>query len=129
MLTKQKGLDNGISNIFIRHLTDLPEKKRPLWCSDKKRKKIFIKEEAWSEDVNNLKTKKAIKDVSCIQVKNVNKYTEINPDWKEKDKKKDEYMSIVKNTTNDIVEKENEVINKLVDAIYLDNGIKKMIEC
>lgn len=128
LLTKQKGLVNGISNIFIRSLTDLPEKKRPLWCSDKKRKKIFIKEDAWTEDVNNVKTKKAIKDVSFIQAKNVNKYTEKNPDWKYKDNKKEEYIGIVKNTTADIVDKESDVINKIVDVIYLDDGSKKMIE-
>lgn len=129
LVTKRKGLVNGISNIFIRSLSDLPAKKRPLWCSDKKRKKIFIKEDAWSEDVNNVKTKKAIKDVSFIQAKNVVKYTEKNPDWKEKEDKKDEYMDIVKNTTTSIVDKEGDVINKMVDAIYLDNeGSKKMIE-
>jgi len=43
LLTKQKGIVNGISNIFIRHLNELPEKKRPLWCSDKKRKKYLLK--------------------------------------------------------------------------------------
>lgn len=128
LFTKQKGLVNGISNIFIRSLNDLPEKKRPLWCSDKKRNKIFIKEDAWSEDVNNLKTKKAIKDVSFIQAKNVNKYTEKNPDWKDKDNKKEEYIGIVKNITADIVDKEGDVINKIVDVIYLDDGTKKMIE-
>ena len=128
-VTKRKGLVNGISNIFIRSLSDLPAKKRPLWCSDKKRKKIFIKEDAWSEDVNNIKTKRAIKDVSFMQAKNVTKYTEKNPDWKEREDKKDEYMDIVKNTTTSIVDKEGDVINKMVDAIYLDDeGSKKMIE-
>lgn len=128
LFTKQKGLVNGISNIFIRSLTELPEKKRPIWCSDKKRKKIFIKEEAWIEDVNNVKTKKAIKDVTVIQAKNVNKYTEKNPDWKDKDNKKEEYIGIVKHTTGDIIDKEAEVINKIVDVIYLDDGSKKLIE-
>jgi len=128
LFTKQKGLVNGISNIFIRSLTELPEKKRPLWCSDKKRKKIFIKEDAWTEDVNNVKTKKAIKDVSFIQAKNVNKYTEKNPDWKDKDNKKDEYIGIVKHVTGEIVDKEGDVINKIVDVIYLDDGSKKLIE-
>lgn len=127
LFTKQKGLVNGISNIFIKHLTDLPEKKRPIWCSDKKRKKIFIKENDWSEDVNNVKTKKAIKDVTHIQAKNTNKYIDSNPDWKQKESKKDEYISIVKHTTDDIINKEGEVINQLVETIYLDENCKKMI--
>jgi hypothetical protein len=128
LLTKQKGIVNGISNIFIRHLNELPEKKRPLWCSDKKRKKIFVKDEEWNEDVDNLKTKQAIKDVSAIQVKNINKYTEKYPDWKEKENKKEEYISIVKNATTDIREKDEDILNKLVESIYLDNESKKFIE-
>ena len=124
LFTKQKGLVNGISNIFIKNLNDLPEKERPIWCSDKKRKKIFIKEEEWAEDVNNIKTKQAIKDVSDIQVKNINKYTENNPDWKDKENKKEEYISIVKNVTSDILDKKDDVINKMVDTIYLDTDSK-----
>lgn len=127
LFTKQKGLANGISNIFIKNLNDLPEKERPIWCSDKKRNKIFIKDEEWAEDVGNIKTKQAIKDVSVIQVKNVNKYTEKNPDWKEKENKKQEYISIVKNVTTDILDKKDEVINKLVESIYLDTDSKKTL--
>lgn len=128
LFTKQKGFANGISNIFMRHLTDLPERKRPLWCIDKKRKKIYIKEHNWSEDVNNHKTKKAIKEVSCIQVKNIKKYIDKNPDWKERDNKKEEYLSIVRQATMDVIEKETDIINKLVNGIYLDNESKREIE-
>ena len=128
LFTKQKGIVNGISNIFIKNLNDLPEKERPLWCSDKKRKKIFIKDEEWREDVDNIKTKQTIKEVSAIQIKNINKYTEKNPDWKEKDNKKEEYINIVKNTTADISQKEDDIINKLVESIYLDNDAKNLIE-
>jgi len=127
LFTKQKGLINGISNIFIKNLNDLPEKKRPIWCTDKKRKKIFVKHEEWAEDIDNIKTKQAIKDISFMQVKNINKYTDKNPDWKEKDNKKDEYIAIVKNVTTDIVSKEPEVINKMTDDIYLDNDKKNVL--
>jgi len=120
LYTKQKGIVNGISNILIKNLNDLPEKERPIWCSDKKRKKLFIKELEWKEDVDNHKTKQAIKDVSIIQVKNINKYTDENPDWKNKEKKKEEYITIVKQATNDIIGKETEVINKISETIYLD---------
>jgi hypothetical protein len=128
LFTKQKGIVNGISNIFIKNLNDLPHKKRPIWCSDKKRNKLFIKDKEWTEDVDNIKTKQAIKDVSAIQVKNINKYTEKYPDWKQNENKKEEYISIVKNTTSDITEKNEDIINKLVDNIYLNNESKKYIE-
>ena len=127
LFTKQKGIVNGISNIFIKNLSDLPEKERPIWCSDKKRKKIFIKEEEWTEDVDNSKTKQAINDVTKTQVKSIQKYTDKNPDWKEKENKKEEYITIIKNATVDINEKQDEVINKLVESIYLDTQSKKTL--
>lgn len=128
LFTKQKGLVNGLSNIFVKNLNSLPIKKRPLWCGDKKRKKLFIKDEIWNEHVNNTKTKQAIKDVSKVQVKSIQKYTQENPDWKEKENKKEEYISIVKNVTAEITEKENEVISKLIDSIYFQNQNKNIIE-
>ncbi len=128
LFTKQKGLVNGLSNIFVKNLNSLPIKKRPLWCGDKKRKKLFIKDEIWNEDVNNTKTKQAIKDVSKVQVKSIQKYTENNPDWKEKENKKEEYISIVKNATADINEKEEQVINKLIENIYFQNQNQNITE-
>lgn len=127
LFTNEKGLVNGLSNLLIKNLKDIPEKKRPLQCSDKKRKKIFVKEEEWAEDVDNVKTKQAIKDVRTVQIKNIHKYTEKNPDWKDKDDKKEEYMGIVKNITSDIHSKDDEVINHLVDTIYLDGEVKQII--
>lgn len=127
LFTNEKGLVNGLSNLLIKNLKDIPEKKRPLWCSDKKRKKTFVKEEEWAEDVDNVKTKQAIKDVRTVQIKNIDKYTEKNPDWKENDDKKQEYIGIVKNVTSDIHHKDDEVINHLVDTIYLDGEVKQII--
>lgn len=126
LFTKQKGLVNGISNIFIKNLNDLPEKERPIWCSDKKRKKLYIKEETWAEDINNNKTKQTIKDISSMQLKNINKYTHQNPDWKDDENKKEEYINIIKNTTNDIAGKEIDIINNLIDIIQFDK--QKLIQ-
>ena len=128
LFTKQKGIVNGLSNIFVKNLNTLPVKKRPLWCSDKKRKKIFVKNEIWDEDINNFKTKKAIKDVSKTQVKSIQKYTEKNPDWKEKENKKLEYIDIVKNATADIDQKEEEIINKFMNDIYFQNQNNHFIQ-
>lgn len=126
LFTKQKGLVNGISNIFIKNLNDLPEKERPIWCSDKKRKKLYIKEQIWSEDINNNKTKQTIKNISSMQLKNINKYTDQNPDWNDDESKKEEYINIIKNTTNDIAGKEIDIINNLIDIIQFDK--QKLIQ-
>jgi hypothetical protein len=127
LFTKQNGFINGISNIFIENLNKLPPIQRPLWCGDKKRKKLYIKETHWNEDIDNIKTKQAIKELSFKQVKNIKKYTDANADWSQNDRKKDEYVAIVKNTTESIDNKDNQIINNVVHHIYLDKYYKNII--
>ena len=56
LYTKENGLVKGISNLFLSNLERIPMIQRPLWCSDKKRKRMFIKgEEQWIEDINREK--------------------------------------------------------------------------
>lgn len=117
LLTKEKGIVDGLSNLIINHLKEIPLVQRPLWCSDKKKKKLFIKDECWKEDVDNEKTNEAIYNVSKIQTKNINKYIADKPDWKQNDKMKENYIDIVKKTTDSIDDKKNKIIDKLLDTI------------
>ena len=126
-LTKDKGLIEGISNLFIENLNKLPLIQRPLWCSDKKRKKLYIKEGEWSEDVNNEKTKQAIKNMSALQVKNMGKYTKNKPNWMDSDTEKTNYISMVKKVTENVDGKEEKIIDKLIDVIHFtENSIVKI---
>lgn len=127
LYTSKKGLPSGISHILVEHLNNLPLVKRPIWCSDKKRKRLFIKEEEWYEDMNQEKTKEAIKNLSVKQTKNINKYTKENPDWMENDKKKDVYISIVKNVTDQITDKSDKIIDSLIDTIHLSQEKNKLL--
>lgn len=118
LLSKEKGIVDGLSNIIINHLKEIPLVQRPLWCSDKKKKKLFVKDDCWKEDINNEKTNETIYNVSKIQTKNINKYIEDKPNWMQSDKIKENYINIVKNTTDPIDNKKNKIIDKLIDTIY-----------
>jgi hypothetical protein len=127
--TAENGLPNGISNLFLEHYNSLPILKRPLWCADKKRKKLYIKDSEWHEDKNQEKTKKAIEDLSKIQAKNVKKYSQENPDWMHNDKKKDDYISIVKQTTEDLDDnKKVNVINNILENIHLSDECRENLQ-
>jgi hypothetical protein len=126
LLTKEKGIVDGLSNLIIKHLKEIPLVQRPLWCSDKKKKKLFIKDECWKEDLDNEKTNEAIYNVSKIQTKNINKYIADKPDWKQNDKMKENYIDIVKKTTDSIDDKKNKIIDKLFDTICFTE--EKVIE-
>ena len=120
MLTKEKGLTEGISNLIITHLNKLPLIRRPIWCSDKKRKKLYIKEDAWFEDVDKIKTKEAIKYVSKKQTQNITKYTKIKPNWFSSDSDKETYMLIIRNTTDSVDDKSDKIIDNLINTIHFN---------
>jgi hypothetical protein len=125
MFTKENGVTNGVSNIFIENLNKLPLDHRPVWCGDKKTKQMYVKGEEWQEDKDNEKTKQAIKDVSILQTKNTNTFIKDKPNWMKDEKIKEEYISIVKNATEPISENStSNIMNKIINNVYLDDKSK-----
>ncbi len=127
LLTKDKGLAEGISNLFVEHLNKIPLTRRPLWCTDKKRKRLFIKNEEWIEDEDHLNTKAAIKQVSVLQSKNINKYLTDKPNWMSNDKEKETYLEIVKKSTDPIEDKTDKILDILIDKIHLTDDRREKL--
>jgi hypothetical protein len=122
LLTKKKGLIEGITSLMLNHLDQLPFSERPLWCSDKKRKRLYIKEDTWKEDINHIKTREAIYNVSKVQCRNIKKFIEDKPDWLSHDKVKDDYMELIKSVTDSMENKVEKVIDKLIDNIHFSSN-------
>jgi hypothetical protein len=128
MLTKNKGINEGISNIFIENMNKLSLYERPIHCTDAKRETMYIKSEGlngespkWEKDDNNVKVRTAIKRVTHLQHKNINTWIDKHPDWENKSDLQDEYLQIVKKCTDDI--NESKVIKRICDAcVCSDNA-------
>jgi hypothetical protein len=123
--TKNKGIAEGVSNIFIENLNKIPLTQRPIHCTDVKRETIYIKNEQWEKDEKKEKTKDAIKKVSNLQTKNINKYKESNPDYMNSDKKKEDFINIIKVATSDIEGKEEKIIKNICKEVYVNEEIIK----
>ena len=122
LLTKDKGINEGISNIFIENMNKLSLYERPIHCTDVKRETMYVKSEGangespkWEKDDNNTKVKHAINKVTRLQNNNINKWTENNPTWEDKSELQDEYLQLIKKCTDDI--NETKVIKKLCDVL------------
>ena len=125
LFTKENGLVKGISNLFLSNLERIPMVQRPLWCSDKKRKIMFIKdEEQWMEDMNREKTNNMVNTISKIQTKNINKYIADKPNWMANDRIKDTYIHIVKAVTDTMDNKIDKIVETIVDKIHLTEGTR-----
>ncbi|MEX0598220.1 MAG: hypothetical protein WD512_17160 [Candidatus Paceibacterota bacterium] len=123
LYTRSKGLANGLSNILIENLNKLPLTQRPIHCTDLKRETIYIKNETWEKDENQTKTKAAIKKASGIQIKNIHKFKEAKPNCMQISRQKDEYMEVIKATTDDVTEIENKIIKNVCKIIYVNDKL------
>ena len=128
VLTKDKGLSEGVSNIFIENMNKLSLHERPMHCTDMKRETVYIKcdkgqdkSNEWKKDDENIELKNALKRITRVQQQNLVKWTEENPKWMEDTTLQQEYMTLVKNCTDDLKEnkREDKVIKKVCSKVYI----------
>lgn len=126
-LTKNRGITEGITNIITKNMNKLSLYERPLHCTDVKRETVYIKSEGedgedsqWEKDNEQDKLKKAIKDATYMQSKNLKLYIDNNSDWMNKENKQIEYMTMARNCMDDIKKdnRDNKVIKKLCNNVY-----------
>ena len=131
LVTKNKGLTEGVSNIFIENMNKLSLYERPLHCTDMKRETVYIKSEGalrngypqWEKDEENKKLKQALRMVTHVQRQNLAKWVEEHPNWENNSHEQEEYMKLVKNCTDELADqKENKVIKKLCNQIHVNIG-------
>ena len=124
LVTKDKGLIEGISNIFIENMKQLSLYERPLHCTDTKRETLYIKQNEWKKDENNVIVKDAIKQIAIIQSKNINNnWIKAHPNFMNNSNEKDDYIQIVRNTTSDINNKEGKILKNICKNVYINGNI------
>ena len=137
LVTKNKGLSEGVSNIFIENMNKLSLYERPMHCTDVKREIVYIKSDEglnmgnaqWEKDEENKKLKQALKKVTCVQQKNLEKWVAEHPNWENNSHEQEEYMILVRNCTDDLIEnKESKIIKKLCSEAHLnvDKGVQPL---
>ena len=79
--TKELGYAGGISNIFIKNLSDIPSIKRPIHCTDTKRLQFYVKEvDGWNKD-SGTKVEKAIDDITIKQIRILQEWEKEHPNY------------------------------------------------
>jgi hypothetical protein len=110
------GYINGVSKLFIENLQELGTHKRPIHCTDKKRKTIYIKENnEWDKEGSQNTLKKGIREVSrkgfeCLM--------------KEKQENQEEY----KNIESDFTQKCLSIHRNILPGVPQETTISKVIE-
>ncbi len=116
LLTKQKGVNEGVTNILLENMNRLSLYERPIYCTDKKRETMYINsDEGWHKDDNNNEIKATIQKVNYLQHKNINKWVEEHPGWEHNIQLQKEYMELVKSCTDDI--DQSKVIKRISEPL------------
>jgi hypothetical protein len=121
------GFINGITNIIVKNLNALNETERPVHCTDRKRKTIYVKDEdKWEkEDTECKKVRKAIKHVANKNSKLLFEFKEMHPDCVDGDSKhSDQYSKLVVEAyggaNQEDAENENKIINNILKVVTID---------
>ena len=120
------GYINGVSKLFIENLRELGTHKRPIHCTDKKRKTLYIKENnEWDKEGSQDTLKKGIREVSrkgleCLtkeKQENQEEYKDIESEFSQK------CLSIHRSILPSIPQETT--ISKVIEKISQNSGINE----
>ena len=133
MITKNKGIVEGINNILMENIKKLSLHERPIHCTDVKRETMYIKCDSeknsehdglphWVKDIKNEKIKLALEKISHVQNKALQQWVDENPNWENNSSKVEEYMLLINKCTSDLTEdkREDKIIRNLCKEVYID---------
>ena len=119
--TGKLGYVEGISKIFVKALKKLDVYKRPVHCSDLKREILYVKDfNKWEKEVKeNTKIKEVIAHITNKNIKQIPKWVEKNPNYKDINSiENDEYLKLINNSMTGIDYNETENnLNKIITNI------------
>ena len=124
--TGKLGYIDGITRIFVNGLKELDVYKRPIHCTDIKRETVYVKDkDAWEkENEDKPKLKTAINRVSQLNLKQLKKWQEQNPEYEDVNSdKNDEFIHLSTQAIGCYTPKENE---KNTDKI-MKNVLKQVV--
>ena len=128
--TGKLGYVEGISKIFINGLKELDLYKRPIHCSDVKREIFYIKDlNKWEKEDENKKLKEVINNIAHKNIKQIPKWVEQNPEYKDLTSiQNDQYLRLVNNAMSGIDTEEIEKnYNKIISNVAKEVVITKKV--
>ena len=126
LTTRDKGLSEGLSNVFIENMNKLSIYERPLHCTDVKRETLYIKDNnVWEKDEDKSRIKTALREISCAQFRSVKKWMEENPDYEESEIKQEEFINLIRNCSQNINGIDDKIIKRLCNNIHLKERINE----
>lgn len=117
---KEIGYVSSIKNTFIKSLHGVDQNKRPIHCTDRKRKQFYVKDEnKWFKDTLNEKAKETIEKINNKQLNALENWKKMNPKWNHCDQKFDKICDIQRTLLSmySSREKKDKTVNKILSNL------------
>jgi hypothetical protein len=126
-LTKNKGLEIGLSNAIIQTINKMSLFERPLHCTDPKRETLYIKDnDLWEKDSDKTKIKGALHNLNKAHFKLIQDWIAENPDFKENDAKQDYFAYLLKTCSVSLKTIDDKIIKKICACNNLKDNLKQL---
>ena len=123
---EENGYIQGIQNSFIRQLKTTEEKKRPIHCTDFKRKQFYIKENnIWDKDNENEQLLDALNTINMNQLKVLEDWKD-NNEWFLNDTNHDKLNNIFVEITQMYGDDKDKITRKLIHEISNATSLGKL---
>jgi len=123
--TKNNGYVNGITNVMLKGLENIPAIERPIHCSNKKTGKLHIKDDGKWETDNIQKSGKTFNMISRLRTKqwlSISKWEDKHPNWENNDKDVNERSKIIEyllGENEDIEKNTKGVLKNVADKVNI----------
>ena len=128
--TRKLGYVDGMSNVLIENLKNMPNEKRPIHCCDSKRGKFFIKDEDKWEKETSEKIEKVIDTCQYKHIKKMKDWENAHPNYLKDEKLLKEWNDLIHCIMGDVVgERENEnkkIIKNVGENVMIKDAMKEI---
>ena len=116
-MTREKGLLESVNNQIIQSLRNLEIEKRPIHCSDQKRRIMHIKDnDEWHKDNNCERIRSTIDSLATKQLSNFNVWEKEKVEQLNSKNGQEDYMQLVSNITKEVMN-DDKGTNKIIGSI------------
>jgi hypothetical protein len=126
--TRVNGLTKSLTHMFVNGLNTMDIYKRPIHCTDPKRKVMYVKDnDVWERDDDQQIIKCGVSKLAVKQRANINKWQDANDGWETKDHLQILLTDLVGQAlqlTDRDPKEQNKIIKGICNATYLDSQFK-----
>lgn len=121
---KDDGIIQNFRMTFLKQLHDMEQTKRPIHCSDRKRKSFYVREnDTWNKDTENEHITQAIKKITNKQCETLQLWKQVHPGWLDDDNLQEDANQITKEICKVYSDKEHSrMVGELTSLTIEKNG-------